>query len=31
MRTVKDGRISVCGGDGGRNSGIGGDGDECCD
>ena len=24
MRTVKDGGISVCGGDGGRNSGIGG-------
>ena len=23
MRTVKDGGISVCGGDGGRNSGIG--------
>ena len=31
MRTVKDGRISVCGGDGGRNSGIGGYSHEYCD
>ena len=31
MKTVKDGGISVCGGDGGRNSGIGGYSHECCD